>query len=273
MRGGGGNFGVVTSFELALHPVGPEIVSGLIVHPLDGAADALREYRAITAQAPEELAAWCVLRKAPPLPFLPESAHWTEVLVMPVFWGGDPAGADEALAPLKAIGNPIAVAIGPTPYAEWQKAFDPLLTPGARNYWKSHNVANLSDDLIGVLLDATRRLPGRQCEIFLSHMGGAMRRVPPDATAYAHRDIDYIINVHARWDSPDEDDRCIAWAREFYNTAAPYATGGVYVNFQPADELGDPRRAYGPNRARLEEIKGRYDPMNRFRVNQNIRPR
>jgi FAD/FMN-containing dehydrogenase len=273
IRGGGGNFGVVTSFELKLHPVGPQVIAGLIVHPFSAAKDVLNEYRRLVAKAPDELCCWTVLRKAPPLPFLAPEVHGTEVLVLALCYVGDPAAGAEALAPFKAIGKPIADVVGPAPFAAWQMAFDPLLTPGERNYWKSHDFIELSDGLVDSVLTAVRTLPTPQCEIFIASLGGAINRVPSEATAYPHRDINFVMNVHTRWSSPSEDKACIAWARAFYDAAAPFATGGVYVNFMPDDEAQRVRSgAYGANYDRLAKLKAKYDPRNLFRSNQNVAP-
>ena len=271
IRGGGGNFGVVTSFEFQLHPVGPTVLSGLIVHPFEDAREVLHHYRAFTASAPDDLVVWAVLRKAPPLPFLPAEWHGREVVILAAFWAGaDQAAGERLLAPLRRSGRPIADVIGPQTYTGWQKAFDPLLTAGARNYWKSHDFALLSDDAINAIIDYAGRLPGPRCEIFVAHLGGAVNRVPAGGTAYPHRDVEYVLNVHTRWDDPGEDNRCVDWARSFFAATAPYATGGVYVNFMPADESGRVPYAYGPNLERLSALKRKYDPDNAFRLNQNI---
>jgi FAD/FMN-containing dehydrogenase len=273
IRGGGGNFGVVTSFELGLHPVGPQVLAGLIVHPFSAAKQVLNEYRRLVAKAPDELCCWAVMRKAPPLPFLPPEVHGTEVIVLALCYAGDLAAGEKAAAPFKAIGKPIADVVGPVPFAGWQTAFDPLLTPGERNYWKSHDFVDLADGLIDVILNAVRGLPSPQCEIFIANLGGAVNRVPAEATAYPHRDVQFVMNVHTRWSKPSEDATCVAWARAFYGAAAPFATGGVYVNFMPDDEAQRVRvGAYGPNYDRLTKIKAKYDPNNLFRMNQNVPP-
>jgi len=272
IRGGGGNFGVVTSFEFKLHPVGP-VIAGLIVHPFANAKAVLDGYRKAVAAAPEDLCVWTVMRKAPPLPFLAPEVHGTEVVVLALCYSGDPAQADKAIAPFKAIGKPIAVAIGEQQFAGWQTAFDPLLTPGERNYWKSHDFTELSDGLIDVLQDAVRTLPTPQCEIFIASLGGAINRVAADATAYPHRNVEYVMNVHVRWSSPSEDAACLAWGRKMYDAAAPFATGGVYVNFMPEDEAQRVKTgAYGRNFERLAKLKAKYDPANLFRLNQNVQP-
>jgi FAD/FMN-containing dehydrogenase len=273
LRGGGGNFGVVTSFEFALHPVGPQVIAGLIVHPFSEAPALLRAYRDLVAAAPEELCCWVVLRKAPPLPFLAPDVHGKEVLVLAMCHSGSLEQGARAVAPFRALGTPIADVVGPHPFVGWQTAFDPLLTPGARNYWKSHDYARLSDATLAVVLDYAGRLPTPECEIFIGHLGGAINRVAADATAYPHRDVEFVMNVHTRWRDPAQDAACVDWTRAIFREAAKDATGGVYVNFMPEDEQDRVRDgAFGRNYARLATIKARYDPGNLFRLNQNIVP-
>jgi FAD/FMN-containing dehydrogenase len=269
IRGGGGNFGIVMSFEFRLHPVGPEVFAGLIVHPFDRAGELLRRYREFAASSPDELACWVVLRKAPPLPFLPPEVHGTEVVVFAVCYAGDADEGAKAIEPLKDFGQPVGIHVGPMPYTAWQSAFDPLLTAGARNYWKSHNFTRLNDETIDLMARYAGQLPTAQCEIFIGQVGGATKRVAGNAMAYPHREAEFVMNVHTRWDDPDEDKRCVAWAREFFNATAPHATGGVYVNFITEDEERV-AAAYGGNFDRMGEIKRRYDPDNLFRLNQNI---
>ena len=272
IRGGGGNFGVVSSFEFRLHPVGPEVLSGLIVHPGDAAADFLRFYRDFAPTLPDEAAVWVVMRKAPPLPFLPEEWHGRDIVVVAAFHAGDKEEGERILKPLREWGEPIADVIGPHPYAGWQQAFDPLLEPGARNYWKSHDFNELSDAFFDELVDAAGRLPTGECEVFIGQVGGQMGRVPSNATAYPNRHAAYIMNVHTRWQDEAQDGECIAWARDLFEATKPHAAGTVYVNFMPTDESDAVERAYGDNYGRLAELKARYDPGNRLRMNQNIRP-
>ncbi len=271
IRGGSGNFGVVTSFTFRLHEVGPEVLCGPIVYAAGDAPDVLRNLRDFNAQAPDEFAGWAVLRKAPPLPFLDESVVGTDVLIVVPFYAGGIEEGENVLAPLRAYGAPIGDGVGPNPYAGFQQAFDPLLTPGARNYWKSHNFRTLSDEAIDTAIDYAARVPTPLSEIFFGHVGGQMARVPSDATAYPHRDVAYVMNVHTRWEDPAQDEGCIAWAREFFEVMAPHAAGGSYVNFISEGE-GKEGDAYGDNYARLSAIKATYDPDNFFRVNQNIEP-
>ncbi|WP_273028288.1 FAD-binding oxidoreductase [Massilia timonae] len=272
IRGGGGNFGVVTRFEFALHPVGPQITAGLIVYPFAQAQSVLQQYRDAVATMAPDLTVWAVLRKAPPLTFLPPQAHGQDVLVLPVFSPSPSDAVDAAIARIAKLGEPLGMHVGPMPYAAWQQIFDPMLTPGARNYWKSHNFTQLSDGAIDVVLRYASDLPTPQCEIFLGLLGGQAGAPPPQATAYPHRDALYVMNVHTRWEDPADDERCIAWARAFFADATPYASGGVYVNFMPQDEGERTSDAYGANYARLAQIKATYDPDNLFRTNQNIWP-
>jgi len=272
IRGGGGNFGIVTSFEFKLHAVGPEVLSGLIVHDASDAGAALEFYREFAAQAPDSLTTWVVMRKAPPLPFLDEATHGTDVVVFAVMYNGDIAEGEAAIAPLRAFGTPVGEHVGPNPYASWQQAFDPLLTPGARNYWKSHNFGELSDDTVGTLIRYAQNLPSGFSEIFIAQMGGATSSVASDATAYVGREAAFVLNVHTRWEDAVDDGRCVAWAREFFDATLPYAVGGAYVNFMTAEESGRIAAAYGGNHERLVATKDEYDPDNVFKFNQNIAP-
>ena len=272
IRGGGGNFGIVTSFEFRLHPVGPEVLSGMVVHPLAAARDVLRFYRDFLPTTPDEYSCWFVLRQAPPLPFLAPEWHGRPILVLAMCWSGDLAEGERVTAPLRSFGAPLADVVAPHPYSDWQTVLDPLLTPGFRNYWKSHDFRELSDGLIDVLLKYAERIPDPNCEIAYAQVGGAVARVPADATAYAHRDAEFVMNVHGRWAEVANDQACIGWARELFAAAAPFATGGAYVNFLTEEEGGRVRAAYGSNYGRLVDLKKKYDPTNLFCMNQNIRP-
>jgi FAD/FMN-containing dehydrogenase len=272
VRGGGGNFGIVTMFEFQLHPVGPEILAGLIVYPFEDAETVLNAYRRFVDNMHADLNVWVVLRQAPPLPFLPEAVHGKDVVILAVFFDGDPVQGMSVIEPLRSLGQPCGEHIGPMPFKAWQKAFDPLLTPGARNYWKSHNFAELSDGAIATAIEFADKLPSPQCETFIALLGGQSSRVTPDAMAYSARDTRFVMNMHARWESDQEDQSCIAWAREFFAKVEPFATGSVYVNFMTEEEVERIPSAYGVNQNRLEKIKKKYDPDNFFRVNQNIKP-
>jgi len=272
IRGGGGNYGIVTEFEFKAFPVGPEIVAGLLVFPMDQAKQVLQRYREYVAGSPEEFNAWVILRKAPPLPFLPEEVHGREVVVLAMFYAGDVEEGSKLMAQMREFGTPYGEHVGAQPFTAWQQAFDPLLTPGARNYWKSHNFTELSDDAFDTMIEYAAKLPTPQCEIFIALIEGAPNRVAPDAMAWGHRDARFVLNVHGRWDDAGDDDRCIAWAREFFTASKPYASGGAYVNFMTEDEGDRVESAYGANYARLVELKRKYDPENVLHQNQNIKP-
>lgn len=272
LRGGGGNFGVVTAFHFKLHALGPEVMSGLIVHPIADAPRLLSELTSITEKASDELTVWTVLRQAPPLPFLPEEWHSKEVLIFAACYAGDMAEGEKAMEELRALGNPIVDVISPHPFAGWQAAFDPLLTAGERNYWKSHDLVDLPSDAITTLVDAIGDLPDPQSEVFIAHVGGAMARVPVGETAYPERSAHFIMNIHTRWSRADKDDACTEWARGLFDSMKPYATGSAYVNFMPEDEVDRVGNVYGENMQRLSDIKARYDPDNFFCCNHNILP-
>ena len=272
LRGGSGNFGVVTRFEFRLHPVGPNVLSGLIVYPLSEAKAVLQQYRDFMTKAPDELSVWAVLRQAPPLPFLPEAVHGKEIIALALIYTGDPKLGEPLVEPLRKLGTPLGEHVGVQPYTAWQQAFDPLLTPGARNYWKSHNFSVLDDGLFDVVIEYAKKLPSPQCEIFFGAIGGATTRPAPDSAAYAHRDALFVMNVHGRWTDKADDERCIRWARDYFKASAPFASGGVYVNFLTADEGDRVKAAYGQNYDRLAQIKRKYDPTNLFSMNQNIQP-
>lgn len=272
LRGGGGNFGIVTQFEFALHPVGPNVFSGLLVFPQSEARSVLRKYRSFTATAPDDLSVWVVMRKAPPLPFLPAEVHGQDVLVLALCYLGPEEEGQKLIAPLAEFGTVLGQHVGMMPFVNWQQAFDPLLTPGARNYWKSNNFTELKDDLLDVLVDFAGKVPSPHSEVFIAQLGGQVARVAPDATAFGNRDANFVMNVHGRWTSLQEDQTGIAWARALYKATQPFATGGAYANFLTAEETDRVKSAFGSNYARLAQIKKSYDPQNFFRLNQNIRP-
>lgn len=272
IRGGGGNFGVATSFELELHPVGPTVHAGFVVYPSAQGREVLRAWRDFMLAAPDELSVWAVLRKAPPLPFLAPEVHGTDVVVVAALYAGDPEEGARATVPLLRFGTPLANALGPHPYEAFQKALDPLLGPGMRNYWKTNEFAELPDEVLDAVLERASAVPGPHCETLLVSLGGAMGRVPSDATAYAGRSARFVMNAHGRWESPADDAAVRAWARGVFDATAPYATGGGYVNFLTADEQARVASAYADNYERLRELKRRFDPDNLFRNNHNIPP-
>ena len=192
--------------------------------------------------------------------------------MLAVFYAGDIAVGTELVEPLRGFGNPHGEHVGAQPYVAWQQAFDPLLTPGARNYWKSHNFTHLSDGAVNAMIEFAGKLPSSQCEIFIGFIGGAPNRIPENAMAYGHRDAKFVLNVHGRWNGLEEDTAGIEWARAFFKASAPYASAGAYTNFMTEDEVDRVGAAYGANYNRLVEIKRKYDPQNIFHYNQNIKP-
>ncbi|WP_029593248.1 FAD-binding oxidoreductase [Franconibacter pulveris] len=272
VRGGGGNFGVITRFEFQLHPVGPNVLSGLIVFPFEQAKSVISQFARFTETMPEALNVWMVTRKAPPLPFLPENVHGKEMVALALCYAGDPQEGEKLIEPLRGFGTVLGEHIGVQPYTAWQQAFDPLLTKGARNYWKSHNFSQISEGVIDAIVEYASRLPSPHCEIFIGTIGGKTTSVPPEAMAYSSRDARYVMNVHGRWETAAEDERCIAWAREFFAKSQPFASSGAYINFLTHDETDRIVFAYGTTWKRLVELKNKYDPMNLFRMNQNIKP-
>jgi FAD/FMN-containing dehydrogenase len=270
-RGGGGNFGVVTSFEFQLHEVGPEVLSGPIVHPFEDTAAVLSEYREFAAGAPDDAAVWFVIRHAPPMEIIPEEWHGEKVLILAAFYASDMAEGKEVLQPLRGIGDPIIDAVGPHPYAGWQQAFDGLAPAGNRNYWKSHNFVEMTDGMIETFVEFGETIPSGLTEIACAQLGGAVNDRPVDSTAYPHRDAEFVMNLHTQWEDPEHDAECIAWARDMHEAMTSHATGGVYANFVPEKD-GDQQAAYRENYERMVEVKTKWDPENVFQLNHNVEP-
>ena len=273
IRGGGGNFGIATSFEFRLHPVGPQVFCGLIIRPFEQAEAYLRFHREFVRTLPDDVTVWMVIRQAPPLPFLPPAVHGRLVLALPFIFLGDQASGERYIEPLRKFGASHGEAFGPSEFVGWQTAFDGLNAPGACNYWKSHYLADLDDAAITAILDHAQRLPSPHCEIFLAHMEGAVRKVSNFDTAYPHRDAPFVLNIHSRWEPPGDGAACMAWARSLFDATRQSSTGGVYVNFLNEEGEDRVRAAYPLGTfERLAQLKQRYDPDNFFRLNQNIRP-
>jgi FAD/FMN-containing dehydrogenase len=272
LRGGGGNFGIVTSFEFRLHPVGPTILAGPIFFPGDQATQILRGYREYTATLPDAMTTLVNLATAPPAPFLPADVHGKKIVTVVGVYAGSRDEGQKLAAPLRQLGTPITDLLGPMPYAMMQSLLDGLYTPGARNYFKAGYLGGLSDEAIETLVRFHGPSISPSSEIHIHHLGGAVARVPDGATAFGQRGAPYLLNIVARWTDPGTDDAQIAWARDLYAAAEPFSTGGTYVNFLSA---GDDRvaAAYGQDKyERLARLKETWDPTNVFRLNQNIRP-
>jgi FAD/FMN-containing dehydrogenase len=272
LRGGGGNFGVVTSFEFQAGPLGPDVFSGIVAQRFEDAKAYMQFHTEYVRTLPDEMTVWMVIRHAPPLPFLDEDVHGKLMVLVPHVYTGDPAEGERLIQPIRDFGRPHGEFIGTHPWTVWQAAFDGLVTHGARNYWKSHHLKAFPPEVIDTVLDFAARMPSPQCEIFIPHMEGAPARVPDEATAYAHRKAPFILNIHARWTHPGDDEKHIAWARDLHKATERYAEG-VYVNFLSDEGQNRVRDAYPPQTwERLVALKRRYDPDNLFHMNQNIRP-
>jgi hypothetical protein len=272
LRGGGGNFGIVTSFEFRIHRVGPTVLAGPIFFPGDQATQILRGYREYTADLPDEMTTLVNLTTAPPAPFLPADVHGKKIVAVIGVYAGPPDEGRRIAEPLRRLGTPITDLLGPMPYTTMQSLLDGVFSAGARNYFKAGYLAGLSDEAIDTLVRFHGPSISPSSEIHIQHLGGAVARVPDDATAFGGRGAPYLMNVVARWTDPSTDDAQIAWARELYAAAEPSTTGGTYVNFLSE---GDDRvaAAYGPDKLeRLARLKEVWDPTNAFRLNQNVKP-
>jgi FAD/FMN-containing dehydrogenase len=272
LRGGGGNFGVVTEFTFRCAEIGTEVYSGAVVKAFDDMKDYVRFHREYVRTMPDEMTIWMVVRHAPPVPFIPAEMHGKLVVLVPFCYLGDAAEGERLMDPIRRKGITIGDGSGIHPYVGWQSAFDGLVTHGARNYWKSHHLKSLSDECIDVLMNHARKIPHPDCEIFIPHMEGAPSRVPPEATAFSHRSTPFVLNIHGRWQDPADDTRCLEWTRALYKATESFSQG-VYVNFLGNEGADRVKQAYTPATwQKLVAVKRKWDPNNLFRVNQNIDP-
>lgn len=273
LRGGGGNFGVVTSFELVLHPVGPEVMAGMIAWPGERAPEVARFFRDHLPEAPRELTLGLVMRLAPPAPFLAPQAHGRPMVAIAGMHAGSVEDGERAFAPVKALGSPLADLIAPRPYVEMQSMQDAAWEPGAQNYWKAEYLSGLPDAAIDVLAEYLATITSPISDFKMPYLLGAVADVDEDDSAYGHRDAPLILNINARWQDPPEPEPHIAWTRGLWEAMQPHSAGGGYTNFMGADEGDRVAEAYGPGKlSRLVELKRRYDPDNIFRLNHNIDP-
>jgi FAD/FMN-containing dehydrogenase len=276
LRGGGGNFGIVTSLELSLHPVGPEVLGGVVFYAGDEAEQIAARWRDAVADAPDELTTLINLTTAPPAPFIPEEWHFKKIAAVLVCWAGDVAAGEKVVAPLRSLGTVVNDLLGPIPYVALQQLLDPLWERGAANYFTSTFIDRLPDDAISTFADFHRRsadLPV-QAELHIHHLGGAMGRVPVDATAFAKRTSPYVVNCIARTASPTDLAAPREWAQAARDAMAAYGAGGTYVNFTSEGRADIVRDAYpAETYAKLQRVKAKYDPDNVFRFNQNVTPK
>jgi FAD/FMN-containing dehydrogenase len=264
LRGGGGNFGVVTSFEYRLHQVGP-VLAGLLIHPLPVARDVLRSYRDFCREAPDELTAYAALMHSPD--------DGQPILVLMLAYAGDLAEGERIVAPLRRVGLPVADTVRPMPYCDLQRSLDPIAPSGLQNYWKSDSLRHLTDEAIDTIISHYEATPSPLALAIVEQLGGAVRRVGPGETAFNLRDDNYHFVLMSRWTDPATSESNIRWAREFAAAMRPVSTGSGYVNALSEGDGNKLEAVYGPELyRRLVALKDRYDPTNFFRVNQNIRP-
>ena len=273
LRGGGGNFGVVTSFEYQAHELGPIVLAGLVGYPLEEGREVLHKYRDVVADAPDELTTIVTVRRVPALSAYPEAHHGRPVVNVGACYAGDPARGEEVVRPLRELGTPLYDSLAPQPFLDFQGQFDPGVLWGWGYYWKSWEVPPLSNEVIDELVHAAWRLPTPQSYAILFQLGGALARVPEEATAYPQRDAAFNVNINGVWTEPADREAAVEWVRALYQALEPHAYGRAYVNFIGDEGQDRVRQAYGAEKyARLVSLKDRFDPENVFRLNQNIQP-
>jgi len=271
LRGGGGNFGVVTNLEYQLHPVA-DIYGGPIAYPVDRAEDIVRFYREYISDAPEELGGFVGFHLAPPLPFLPEEWHFKNVCLAVPCWAGPMDQGEKMVKPFLDVVEPVGAMVGPMPYPALNTAFDPLLPPGLQHYWKASFARDLGDDAIKAHADWGARVPSIQSAVHLYPINGAVQRVGASDTAFAYRDVDFSPVIAGMWDDPADNEANIAWVRGYFEALKPYSVEGGYINFMDGDDAGRAKANFGTNYDRLSAVKAQYDPDNVFHLNQNIKP-
>lgn len=272
LRGGGGNFGVLTSLELDLHEVGPEVTSGQVMYPAARGRELLAFFRDYFAENPPGVGCFPFFLRIPPIPDFPEAMHGEVVLDFVLFHPETGAAADEALAPFREQGDPLLDMVGPTRYVDLQQTFDGGMAPGFRWYSRSHHFGELSDDAIDALVSGLDPFPGPFTTVYLGVENGAVAEVAEDATAYPHRSGGFSLHIFPGWIEPEEDEQTMRWARTLYGATSRHGNGRVYVNLLGEDEDERLEEAYRGNLARLRRIKAEWDPENLFRRNHNIRP-
>ena len=273
LRGGGGNFGVVTGIDYALHPVGPEIVGGVVAWPASAARDVLELYRATAEQAPRELTLVALMRPAPPAPWLPADVHGKPIIAIVACHSGSPEDGESAVAPIKSFGSPVGDVLVRRPYAQMQALLDGTQPKGRRYYWKSEYLSQIEDGAIETFMDHAARIQSPHSAIVFFQIGGALNDLADHHSAVGNRDARYVLNITASWERADEDATHVGWARTAWEDMRSFSTGGTYVNFLTEDETADRvATAFGKSLPRLREIKAAWDPQNAFRTNRNVVP-
>jgi FAD/FMN-containing dehydrogenase len=271
LRGGGGNFGVVTALEYQLHPV-DMIYGGPMFYELSETANILRFYRDYIADASEQMGCFPAFQIAPPLPFIPENRHGDTFIAMVACWAGPIDEGEAALKPFHDVAPVVAEFVGPAPYPALNSAFDALVPPGLQHYWKANFVKELTDEAIAAHVEHGPKIPAVNSTMHIYPINGACHRVAPDETAFAYRDANFATVIAGMWPDPADNEANIAWVRDYYDATAPHSEEGGYINFMAGDDQDRIRANYKGNYDRLVEVKRAYDPGNLFRINQNITP-
>ncbi len=273
LRGGGGNFGVVTGIEYELHPVGPEIYGGPVAWRAESAAEVLELFRTLASEAPRELTLVGVMRKAPPAPWLAKDAHGQLIVMLLACYSGKPEDGEKLLAPLKALGKPVGDLLQRRPYVSLQNLLDATQPKGRRYYWKSEYLPGITAELVAKQREHAERILSPHSAVIVFQLGGAIADRPADHSAVGNRDAAAVLNVAGSWEKPEDDAANVEWARSTWRDMKRFSTGGTYVNFLTEDEPEDRvAAAYGKNLERLSRIKASWDPQNVFRMNKNIAP-
>ena len=274
LRGGGGNFGVVTSFEFRLHELGPQVFGLNVAYPIEDARRVLAGWRDAVADAPDELSTAGMIWSLPVDDALPAELRGAPYVGVAGMWAGDPADGEQATRALRELATPLLDASGPVEYLEFQRSLDPLFPAGVRRYWKALYLDGFADAAVDTTVDWSLRRPSAETLVIVRHCGGAMARVGAEDTAFGDRSSEWMLSIDSTWQDPADDDANIDYTRAFWTAAEPFSNGQTYFNFPGLFEEGEAavRSSYGANHARLARIKGAYDPQNLFRLNQNIRP-
>ena len=274
LRGGGGNFGVVTSFELELHRLGPDVYSLNVAYPVEDAAAVLAAWRDAVAGAPDEINSAWFMWTFPVVPELPEQLRGRRYVGIDGMYAGDPDEGERLMRGLRELSTPLIDASGPMSYLDMQAQLDPYFPAGLRYYWKALYLDELSDAAVDATVSWSEDPPSERTLIVIRHCGGAISRVEPEATAFGDRSSEWMLSIDATWDDPAEDERNIVWTRAYWDDMHRFSSGKTYFNFPGLLEEGEAavESSYGANHARLARIKRQYDPGNRFNLNPNIRP-
>ena len=271
IRGGGGNFGVLTSLEFRVHPV-KDIYGGPMFYELNHINDVLSWYRDYIKDAPEEMGCFPAFQIAPPLPFIPENRQGDTFVAMVACWAGPLDKGEKMLKPFHDVAPVVAEFVGPMPYPALNSAFDGLVPPGLQHYWKANFVKELTDKAIAAHIEHGPKVPAVNSTMHIYPINGAVHRVASDATAFGHRDANFATVIAGMWPEPAHNDANIKWVRDYYEATAPHSEQGGYINFAADDDQGRAPANFGKNYKRLVEVKKKYDPDNLFHVNQNIKP-